>query len=74
MRNLCLMVLCLSLAGCASSRWQVVPAENGAVLLDQTTGETWSRSFYQRPGESFVTPYWREMKRGVAATQPDGGV
>ena len=70
MRVIGLVLAGALIGGCASSRWQVVPAGSETILLDQTTGNTWSRSYYQRPGDKFFTPYWVEMPRGQATTRP----
>jgi hypothetical protein len=73
MRFASLVLIATVCAGCASSRWQVIPADQGPILLDQTTGKTWWRVYYQRPGEETTTPYWKEMQRGEATTRPTGG-
>lgn len=74
MRKLSIAALLLIGAnGCTSARWQVVAGPNGTVLLDSSSGQTWSQAAYLPEGESTYIPYWKSMVRGEAATRPSTG-
>lgn len=73
MRLAVVVLSLLLLAGCASPSWEVIPGPV-PILLNRASGETWSDDVYLAPGKQSMTHYWKEMKRGQAATRPAAGV
>ena len=73
MRTTIPLLFALSVCGCTTSRYQVIPYEqNDVILLDTTTGQTWTRRYYTEPGEKVFSSYWKEMPRGRPAGTTEG--